>query len=88
MEHGVFIAVIAGLIFLLFLFGTPFKPFKIVGRFSVKLIVGAVLLYIVNIVGGKYGLHIPINPSTTLVSGILGFPGIAALIAIQKWIIP
>lgn len=88
MEHSVFIAVIAGMIFLLFLVGTPFKPLKIVGRFSVKLIVGAVLLYIVNIVGGKYGLHIPINPSTTLVSGALGIPGIAALIAIQKWIIP
>ena len=58
------------------------------GRFSVKLIMGAVILYIVNIVGGKYGMHIPINPSTTLVSGILGFPGVAALIVIQKWIIP
>ena len=88
MEHGVFIAVIIGMILLLFLIGTPFKPFRYLGRFSVKLIVGAVLLFIVNIIGGNYGLHIPINPSTTLVSGILGFPGIAALIVIQKWIIP
>ena len=88
MEHGVFIAVIVGMILLLFLVGTPFKPLKLLGRFSVKLIVGAVILYIINIIGGKYGLHIPINPSTTLVSGLLGFPGIAALIVIQKWIIP
>ncbi len=88
MEHGVFIAVVVGMILLLFLVGTPFKPLKILGRFSVKLIIGAVLLYIVNIVGGTYGLHIPINPSTTLVSGILGIPGVAALIVIQKWIIP
>jgi inhibitor of the pro-sigma K processing machinery len=88
LEHGVFIAVVVGMILLLFLVGTPFKPLKILGRFSIKLIVGAVILYIVNIVGGKFGMHIPINPSTTLVSGILGLPGIAALIVIQKWIIP
>ena len=88
MENGVFIAVVVGMILLLFLVGTPFKPLRMLGRFSVKLIMGAVILYIVNIVGGKYGMHIPINPSTTLVSGILGFPGVAALIVIQKWIIP
>ena len=88
MEHGVFIAVIVGMILLLFLVGTPFKPLRLLGRFSVKLIVGALVLFIVNVIGGNYGLHIPINPSTTLVSGVLGFPGIAALIVIQKWIIP
>ena len=88
MEHGVFIAVIVGMILLLFLVGTPFKPLRVLGRFSVKLIMGAIILYIVNIVGGAYDMHIPINPSTTLVSAILGFPGVAALIVIQKWIIP
>ena len=88
MEHGVFIAVVVGMILLLFLIGTPVKPLRLLGRFSVKLIMGAVILYLVNIVGGKYGMHIPINPSTTLVSGILGFPGVAALVVIQKWIIP
>lgn len=87
MEPEVFIAVITGLLLLLFMVGVPIKPFKWLGKVSIRLIVGAIILFIVNSVGGKYGLHIPINAPTTIVAGLLGIPGIAALVVIQTWIL-
>ncbi|MCD2456874.1 sigma-K factor-processing regulator BofA, partial [Staphylococcus aureus] len=33
------------------------------------------------------GIHVPINLVTTAISGILGIPGIAALVVIKQFII-
>lgn len=87
MESGVFIAVAIGLILLLLIAGMPSNPLKQAGKLIVKLVIGAIALFLINAVGGNYGIHIPINVPTTLISGILGMPGIAALIVVQKWII-
>mgnify|MGYP002733150391 CR=1 FL=1 len=87
MESGVFIAVAIGLILLLLIAGVPSNPLKQAGKLIVKLVIGAIALFLINAVGGNYGIHIPINVPTTLISGILGMPGIAALIVVQKWII-
>ncbi|GER68509.1 hypothetical protein BpJC4_29800 [Weizmannia acidilactici] len=54
----------------------------------IKAIIGAVLLFFLNQLGGRYGLHIPINLATVSVSGILGVPGIIGLAVIQTWILP
>ena len=43
-------------------------------------IFGVVLLYIVNLIGANFGFYISINIVTALVAGILGIPGVAALI--------
>lgn len=87
MEPGVFLAVIIGMIMLVFLVGVPFKPMKWIGKFAIRLIIGAVVLFLVNTVGNQFGLHIPINAPTTLAAGLLGIPGVAALVVIQTWII-
>ena len=87
MESGVFIAVAIGFILLLLIAGVPRNPFKQAGKLIAKLVVGAIALFLINAIGGNYGIHIPINIPTTLISGILGMPGIAALIVVQKWII-
>ncbi|WP_455661211.1 pro-sigmaK processing inhibitor BofA family protein [Pradoshia sp.] len=87
MEQGVFIAVAIGLILLLLIAGVPRNPLKQTGKLITKLVIGAVALFLINAAGGSYGIHIPINIPTTLISGILGVPGIAALVVVQKWII-
>ncbi|ENQ3108670.1 inhibitor of the pro-sigma K processing machinery [Bacillus sp. 491mf] len=88
MERNLIIGGILTLIFLLLIVGAPTKPFRFVGRLVVKIVVGALLLFAVNIVGTQFNFHLPINAGTTFVSGFLGLPGIGALIVIKLYILP
>ena len=56
-------------------------PIKIITKLIINSLFGAVLLYVINIVGTVCGLHIGINVVTALVVGILGIPG-AMLLAV------
>ncbi|MBL0389027.1 pro-sigmaK processing inhibitor BofA family protein [Tumebacillus sp. ITR2] len=51
------------------------------------LIVGVVALVLVNLAGGYFGFHIGLNPATALTAGLLGLPGVAALVIIHLWLI-
>ena len=82
-----FVAVIAGLILLLLIIGAPLKPIRFVGQGIIKLIIGAVFLFFLNILGNQVGIHVPINLVTSAVAGLLGIPGVAALAAIDYWVI-
>lgn len=54
-------------------------PFKII----LNGIFGVVILYIVNLIGANYGITIGINVVTALIAGILGVPGVIALVIFQ-----
>ena len=43
-------------------------------------IFGVFLLYVVNFFGASFGIHVGINIITALIAGILGIPGVIALI--------
>ena len=62
-------------------------PVRVVGQLFVKVMIGALLLFFLNAFGTTIDLHIPINLVTSAVSGLLGLPGIAALIIIDMFII-
>lgn len=67
-------------VIILFLLLKIFKwPLKIL----LNGIFGVVLLYIVNLIGANFGITIGINPITALIAGILGIPGVAALVIFQ-----
>lgn len=87
MEPVVVITLLAGLIIIFLLVGTPLKPFRWIGQGIVKLLIGALLLFFLNILGNQFGVHIPINLATSAVSGFLGIPGLCALVAINTWIL-
>lgn len=72
---------------LLLLFGAPFKPARFVGQAVIKLLIGALFLFFLNVAGNEYGIHVPINFATSAVSGLLGIPGVFALVAIQQWVL-
>jgi len=59
----------------------------LIGQGAMKLIIGALLLFFLNAFGSFVGYHIPINLVTTSVSGFLGIPGIALLIAVEQLIL-
>ncbi|HJV18133.1 MAG TPA: pro-sigmaK processing inhibitor BofA family protein [Bacillales bacterium] len=87
MEPIVVISILGGLILLLLFSGAPFKPIRFIGQTVIKMLIGALFLFFLNVVGNGYGIHVPINFATSAVSGFLGIPGLFALVAIQKWII-
>jgi inhibitor of the pro-sigma K processing machinery len=87
LEPIVVISILGGLILLLLFSGAPIKPIRIISQTAIKLLIGALFLFFLNVVGIKYGVHIPINFATSAVSGLLGIPGVFALVVIQKWII-
>ncbi|MCQ2010653.1 pro-sigmaK processing inhibitor BofA family protein [Sporolactobacillus sp. STSJ-5] len=63
--------------------GASFHPVKWIGKLAVRLVVGALLLFLLNVIGESFSMHIPINLATSAVSGLLGLPGIAALVIIK-----
>lgn len=78
----------AAAIGILFLFsGSLHNMAKMIGRGFVKLLIGAFMLFILNLIGTHFDIHVPINIVTTAVSGFLGIPGVAALVVIDQWII-
>ncbi|TKC13502.1 pro-sigmaK processing inhibitor BofA family protein [Robertmurraya kyonggiensis] len=87
MEPMVVIALLGGLIVVFLFVGAPLKPIRLVGQGVVKLLIGALFLFFLNIIGAQFGIHIPINLATSVVSGFLGIPGLFALVAIDTWII-
>lgn len=87
MNSVVVISIVACCIFLLLLFGASVKPLKWIGQACIKLMIGALLLFFFNMIGSHFSLHIPINFVTATVSGFLGIPGLAALVAIDQLIL-
>ncbi|SFB26665.1 MULTISPECIES: pro-sigmaK processing inhibitor BofA family protein [unclassified Bacillus (in: firmicutes)] len=87
MEPIVVISVLGGLIIILLFAGAPIKPLRFIGQGVVKLLIGALFLFFLNAFGSQFGIHVPINFATSAVSGFLGLPGLAALVAIQTWVI-
>lgn len=87
LEPIMFVAIIAGLILLLLIVGAPLKPIRLIGQGITKFVIGAVFLFFLNILGSQVGIHVPINLITSGVAGLLGIPGVAALTAIDYWVI-
>ena len=87
MEPIVIVAILGVVVLLLLFLGAPSKPIRLVSQGVVKLLIGALFLFFLNIMGNQFGIHIPINLVTSAVSGLLGLPGTAALVIIEMWII-
>ena len=56
-------------------------PIKIIIKLIMNSILEAILLYLINLIGVMWGLHIGINLITVIIVGVLGIPG-AILLAI------
>ena len=81
------ISILGVLILILLFSGAPIKPVRFAGQTVIKVLIGALFLFFLNVAGNRYGIHVPINFATSAVSGLLGIPGLFALVAIQQWIL-
>ncbi|MFC5711674.1 pro-sigmaK processing inhibitor BofA family protein [Thalassorhabdus alkalitolerans] len=73
--------------FILFVTG-PFKPFRWIGKGVIRLMIGALALFFLNVFGSAVGYHIPLNLFTVSISGLLGIPGVALLVVVDLLILP
>ncbi len=87
MDPLIIIAALSVLLLLFLVAGASLKPFKILGQGIIKILIGALFLFFLNAFGNQFGIHIPINLITASVSGLLGIPGLCALVVIETWII-
>lgn len=83
MDYGVILAYIIGIIFLFILGRLLLIPMKIVLKLVYNALIGAVVLLIINFIGGFFNFHIALNAATALITGILGAPGIVLLIIMK-----
>ena len=88
MNSTLIIGGILALVLVLLIFGASVKPLQFIGKIFVKVMIGVVLLFAVNVIGTYFGFHIPINIGTASISSILGVPGICALVIIKLYIMP
>lgn len=58
-------------------------PVKLIMKFIINGLIGAFLLFIINIFGSMIGITIAINPITALAAGFLGIPGVLLLLFLQ-----
>lgn len=65
----------------LFLIGRIFiLPIKWVLKLVINSILGAIIIFSINLIGGIWSIHIGLNIITSIIVGILGIPGAIVLI--------
>ena len=81
LELSVFLTY-AGALLLILLLGKIFLwPLKLIGKLLISSLVGGVLILVVNLIAGIFGLMlIPLNIITAVVVGVLGIPGVILLL--------
>lgn len=71
-------------IIFLFIFGRIFIiPLKNIIKLIFNSILGGVLIYIINLIGGMFGFNIGLNIFTAVTVGLLGVPGAILLILLK-----
>ncbi len=75
--------VILGILFFMGMNRSVKKPLYWIGKGMLYTVVGALLLFLVNMLGQYVHLQIPINLITAFVTGVLGLPGLIYLIAVK-----
>lgn len=61
-------------------------PVKKILKLAINIALGVVMIILVNTFGASIGITIPFNIVTALIAGILGVPGVIALIIIGFFI--
>jgi inhibitor of the pro-sigma K processing machinery len=83
LDLSIVVAYAFGIILLYIIGRILFIPLRFIFRLIFNGLIGGLLLWFLNIIGGAFGLHIAINPITALIAGFLGIPGVILLIALK-----
>jgi len=75
------------IVLLYFIFRQPSKMLRLLGSGAIRVTIGVLFLFFFNVFAASFGLHIPINVFTVLISSILGIFGVTSLAAIHIFIL-
>jgi inhibitor of the pro-sigma K processing machinery len=54
-------------------------------KWTVKnIVIGIVLIYVINMIGVKFNMNIPVNIITIFIAGFLRVPGVVILLILSK----
>ena len=79
----IIIAYALGLILLYIVGWLLLVPFKTLLKFIFNGIIGGVVLWFLNLIGGFIGVTVAINPITALLVGFLGIPGVILVLLLH-----
>lgn len=82
-EWSVILAYALGLVLLYLVGWILIIPLKYLVKLLINGIIGGIVLFGLNFVGGFIGFSIGINPITALVVGFLGIPGVILLLVLN-----
>lgn len=58
-------------------------PIKVIFKLIINGLIGGLILFLFNLVGGLFGIAIAINPLNAIIVGLLGVPGVVLLLILQ-----
>lgn len=72
----------------LIIFGKIFiVPITKIVKLVINSIIGGILIYLINLIGGLWGFHIGLNVFTSILIGLLGLPGAVCLVIVKLLIV-
>lgn len=80
---SVAIGYILGLMIIFVLAKICLKPIKFIIKILLNSVFGGLLLFLINTVGGFFGIHIGINAITAVAVGLLGLPAVILMLILQ-----
>ena len=82
-DFSVLLAYAFGLLLLYIVGWLLVMPLKFILRLLYNGIIGGLMLWVLNLVGGFFNVGVAINPITALIAGFLGIPGVLLLLVLQ-----
>ena len=76
-----------GITLIIFFIRAPTLITSFIGQGAIRVTIGILFLFFVNVFGGSIGLHIPINIFTVLISSVLGLFGVISLACIHLFLL-
>ncbi len=83
LDLNVIMAYAFGLLLLYIVGWLLVMPLKFILRLLYNGIIGGLMLWVLNLVGGFFGLQVAINPVTALIAGFLGIPGVLLIVVLN-----
>ena len=83
METNNIIAFIACLFFLFILGKVFIVPLKTILKIILNSIIGGIIIFVINLIGGFFNFHIGLNVITSIFVGILGIPGAIVVVLVK-----
>ena len=78
------IIMVVGCIFALYvLLKIVMAPIKWIFKLLLNAIIGFLLLFLANLIGGFFNFSVPVNLISCLISGVFGIPGVIFLVMLK-----